>query len=140
MSFLSAFFVICAVFFLALAYAGDRARAADQPAEEGPVNVNPHDPGDKGHCSLCHAAEMPKLLFGTVTTCVKCHPSQVGNHPVARHPIGKIPRIPTPVALPLNPQGQMVCYTCHEPHNKTRYPKLLRVEFRQLCILCHVGY
>lgn len=136
---LAAIFAIYAVFFLVSACADGMTRAAEQ-SEEEPVNVNPHDPRDKEHCTLCHAAEMPKLLFGTVTTCVKCHPAQVGNHPVARHPIGKIAKIPTPPALPLDPHGQMVCYTCHEPHNKTKYPKLLRVEFMQLCILCHVGY
>lgn len=109
-------------------------------SEEEPVNVNPHDFQAKQYCSLCHAAEIPKLRFDTVTTCLKCHSAQVGNHPVARHPIGRVTRIATPSVLPLTPHGEMVCYTCHEPHNRTKYPKLLRVEYRQLCILCHVGY
>ncbi|MBI5642403.1 MAG: hypothetical protein HY954_02900 [Deltaproteobacteria bacterium] len=108
--------------------------------EEEVPGVNPHNFSKTELCSSCHQAEPPLLNFDAVTTCTKCHSGNVGNHPVTRHPIGKMPRIKIPAILPLTDEGQMVCYTCHDPHNKSKYPKMLRVEFRKLCGSCHAGY
>lgn len=109
-------------------------------AEEEPVNVNPHDYGRKELCSLCHAEDGVSLNFDPVTTCTKCHSGNVANHPVSRHPIGKVPRIAIPDILPLTKDRQIVCYTCHDPHNKSKHIKMLRVDFLKLCASCHVGY
>lgn len=108
--------------------------------EEGKAYTNPHNYSVKENCSYCHTAEPPMLVFDPVTTCAKCHPGNLGNHPVARHPIGKMPRIKIPVQFPLTDDREMVCYTCHDPHNKTKHPRMLRVDFNKICALCHAGY
>lgn len=109
-------------------------------AEDGKANINPHNFADKSLCSSCHREGTAHLLLDPVTTCVKCHHGNVGNHPVTRHPIGSIPRIKIPSALPLSHEGQIVCYTCHDPHGKSRHPVMLRVEYLKLCASCHAGY
>ncbi|MEK6758734.1 MAG: cytochrome c3 family protein [Deltaproteobacteria bacterium] len=108
--------------------------------EEGVQVIDPHDFEMKSYCVKCHDPEPPMLRFDAVTTCTKCHPNVVGDHPVARHPLGKMPRISIPVSLPLTDDGLMVCFTCHEPHNKTNYSKMLRVDYFKLCAACHKGY
>lgn len=108
--------------------------------EEGVQVIDPHDFTKKSYCAKCHEPEPPMLRFDAVTTCTKCHPNVVGDHPVARHPLGKMPRISIPVTLPLTDDGLMVCFTCHEPHNKTNYSKMLRVDYFRLCASCHKGY
>lgn len=113
---------------------------AAEPNGEERAEVNPHSNAARKHCSLCHTNELPKLTFDPVTTCTRCHPSNVGNHPVARHPMGKAPRINLPAFLPTTKNGLMVCYTCHEQHNKSGHPKMLRIEYLRLCASCHVGY
>lgn len=123
---------------LVLAFAPIASHA--QSGEEGKAHVSPHAAGSKGKCQVCHKDELPKLLFDPVTTCTKCHPGNVNNHPVTRHPIGKVAKINTPWSLPLTKDGQIVCSTCHEPHNKAAFPKMLRVDFMNLCAACHAGY
>lgn len=113
------------------------ARAADE--EEG-VRVNPHNYNKREYCSYCHKTDQLSLNFDPVTTCTKCHSGNVDNHPITRHPIGKVPRINIPKVLPLTKEGQLVCYTCHDPHNRTRNQNMLRVDYNRLCALCHVGY
>ncbi|MBI5492537.1 MAG: cytochrome c3 family protein [Deltaproteobacteria bacterium] len=107
--------------------------------ENGTVIVNPHDFRDKTMCGACHRGSTPLLIFDPVTTCVKCHHGNIENHPVAKHPLGTVPRIKLPPTLPLSPQGQIVCYTCHAPHG-SKHPMMLRVEYLRLCVLCHAGY
>jgi predicted CXXCH cytochrome family protein len=104
------------------------------------LNVNPHDYSKAGLCSVCHTADPPALLLDPVSICVKCHPGNIGNHPVTRHPMGLMTKIKIPANLPLTEDGEMVCYTCHDPHKKTRHPKMLRVDYFRLCQSCHVGY
>ncbi|MBE9528204.1 MAG: hypothetical protein IME99_03085 [Proteobacteria bacterium] len=109
-------------------------------AEEQWVRKSPHDYRDKGSCATCHIAGTPELLADNVTTCTKCHPGNVGNHPVVRHPMGKRPGRLLPVSLPVSDNGLMVCSTCHDQHNKTRSLKMLRVSALKLCASCHKGY
>jgi predicted CXXCH cytochrome family protein len=104
------------------------------------LNINPHDFANAKLCSVCHTAEPPALLLDPVSICVKCHPGNIGNHPVTKHPMGLMTRIKIPSYLPLTEDGEMVCYTCHDPHRKTRNPKMLRVDYFKLCLACHVGY
>lgn len=102
--------------------------------------VNPHNFAVKNYCHFCHKAELPALNFDPVTTCTKCHSGNVDDHPVTRHPIGKPSRIIVPSVLPLTKDGRIVCYTCHDPHNRTGFPRMLRVEYLRLCDSCHTGY
>jgi predicted CXXCH cytochrome family protein len=114
--------------------------AGAEEAQEAQKMVNPHDFRAKEFCPVCHTKELPKLSFDPVTTCTKCHIGNLDNHPVTKHPIGQEPRINIPYNFPLTRDGKMVCYTCHDPHNKQRLPRMLRVEYEKLCAACHVGY
>jgi predicted CXXCH cytochrome family protein len=42
--------------------------------------------------------------------------------------------------LPLSVGGEIVCHTCHDNHNTSKFGKMLRVDFIRLCVSCHVGY
>jgi predicted CXXCH cytochrome family protein len=114
--------------------------ARNSGAEELRVLTNPHDYGIRSHCILCHTAEPPQLSFDPVTTCTKCHEGNVGNHPVVRHPLGKVPKSALPASMPLSPDGEMVCHTCHDPHNRLRHSKMLRAPYLRICALCHREY
>jgi len=104
------------------------------------ANKNPHDYNDKGSCSACHKQKVPDLKFDAVTVCTRCHEGYLGNHPVAKHPIGKRPNINISRLMPLSLDGRMVCYTCHDNHNRSAYPNMLRTEYLRLCSACHRGY
>lgn len=132
----------CAVLVLgiyALCDTGPAAAADTLPGEE-PELVNPHNFMVRDYCKICHGTDTSKLSFDPVTTCTRCHEGNVANHPVSRHPIGKATKIYIPGSLPLTKDGRMVCYTCHEPHNKSQYQKMLRIPYFKLCATCHAGY
>lgn len=131
------FFVL--FFFILFMVPFTGAAGADE-LEGGKKVVNPHDFSVKQYCHFCHTGKPPQLSLDPVTTCTKCHMGNLDNHPVTKHPIGKEPRINVPYNFPLTKDGKMVCYTCHDPHNKLGYPKMLRVEYGKLCAACHVGY
>ncbi len=101
---------------------------------------NPHDYSDKEACASCHKSAVPDLKFDTVTICTRCHEGYLGNHPVAKHPIGKRPGINITRLMPLSLDGKMVCYTCHDNHNRSGYPNMLRTDYLKLCSACHRGY
>lgn len=122
---------------LAVLFAG-AATAADE--EEGAAFQNPHNYSKKEFCEYCHKGMPPELTFDPVTTCARCHPGNVGNHPVTKHPVGVTPKIHIPKNLPLTREGLLVCYTCHDQHNRTNNQHMLRVEYFKLCASCHVGY
>lgn len=132
-------FVLCALVFSA-AWSALYVNESYAEEPEETVNINPHDFNDKNNCGVCHTAEPPKLNVDPVTTCSKCHLGNAVNHPVARHPLGIAPRINMPRFLPLSSNGQIVCYTCHDHHNKSKHPKMLRVDYIRLCNACHAGY
>lgn len=103
--------------------------------------INPHNFDNKEFCQTCHiVAEMPKLNHDPVTTCVKCHPGSIGNHPVSRHPIlARVPhKIVPPDWMPLSVEEKIVCYTCHDNHNKSGFNRMLRIDYEALCTSCHV--
>jgi predicted CXXCH cytochrome family protein len=101
---------------------------------------NPHDYRAKSKCILCHTAEPPELSFDAVSTCTKCHEGYIVNHPVAGHPIGKVPEAGVSSVMHLSSEGEMVCHTCHDQHNRLKRPKMLRVPYLKLCASCHRGY
>ncbi|MBI5886951.1 MAG: hypothetical protein HZB85_10285 [Deltaproteobacteria bacterium] len=134
-------FIFVFVSALSAAGAASGAERSGLAPEDERVIANPHDPvGGRSQCSACHTAKPPELSFDAVTTCVKCHSGNVDSHPVSRHPVGEVVRIRVPSFLPLTGDGRMVCYTCHDPHDKGRRKKMLRVDFQSLCSSCHVGY
>ncbi len=101
---------------------------------------NPHDYSKKDECAYCHTSSMPALKFDSVTICTRCHDGYLGNHPVAKHPMGKRPGINISRLMPLSSDGKMVCYTCHDNHNRSSYPNMLRTDYLRLCSSCHRGY
>ncbi|MBI5328578.1 MAG: hypothetical protein HZB80_09885 [Deltaproteobacteria bacterium] len=103
-----------------------------------PTSVNPHDYNKKEHCSVCHTADMPKLNHDIITTCVKCHEGNMNNHPISRHPVSvKVSyKVSIPEWMPL-PQQKLVCYTCHDYHNKSGFKRMLRIDYETLCVSCH---
>lgn len=107
---------------------------------EGMVRSSPHEFGSQHYCSVCHKGEPPALTMDPMATCTKCHHGNVTNHPVSRHPLGVTPKMSVPAYLPLSTDGKMVCFTCHDPHNKSGLNKMLRVTFIKLCASCHAGY
>ena len=104
------------------------------------ANPSPHDYSDESACAYCHKQKVPDLKFDAVTVCTRCHEGYLGNHPVAKHPIGERPGINISRLMPLSLDGRMVCYTCHDNHNKSAYPKMLRTDYLRLCSACHRGY
>jgi predicted CXXCH cytochrome family protein len=103
--------------------------------------VNPHDFKNKELCIQCHRQDMPKISHDPVTTCSKCHQGNIDNHPVYRHPMKVLAsrKVLIPEGFPLTRKGYMVCYTCHDYHNTTGMDKMLWIEYKDICISCHVS-
>ena len=121
--------------------AGSAYGADDEPEKRAEVKYpNPHDKSNKQTCKVCHEPETMKLRQDPLSTCLRCHEGNRDGHPVARHPVGQQTKIKFPKALPSAPGNKLVCYTCHEPHNSSGNPRLLRINFDALCASCHVGY
>lgn len=116
------------------------ATLATAEDREGLTRPSPHDFGATQYCSVCHKQPPPALNLDPMATCTKCHAGNVGNHPVSRHPLWVTPRISVPAYLPLSREGKLVCFTCHDPHNRSGIDKMLRVDFKRLCASCHAGY
>jgi len=129
-----------ALIFLALALMILHLATTTAPGETERRRKSPHDFSDKETCKVCHTPEPPGLNHDPVTTCVKCHRGNLDNHPISRHPIGRAPKISMPKGFSLSSDGRMVCFTCHDPHNRTSNMKLLRVKYHRICAGCHVGY
>jgi len=111
-------------------------------AEVPPASINPHNYDNKDYCQSCHVvSEMPRLSYDIITTCVKCHPGSIGNHPVSRHPIlVKVPyKIAVPDWMPLSKEEKIVCSTCHDNHNRSGFRRMLRIDYESLCVSCHIN-
>jgi predicted CXXCH cytochrome family protein len=92
--------------------------------------IGPH--GDKDGCPNCHKGRESQLIIeDSISLCNRCHSQDGGNHPVLKEPKKMIN------PLPLSNDEKIVCYTCHEPHNNSQYPFMLRMEPNSLCMNCH---
>lgn len=101
---------------------------------------DPHAGGGQGLCTACHLAlegraEAGKALgpADPISACTACHTQVPGQD----HPVAVSVRLPAPPGLPLGPNGKLVCTTCHDPHNETQFPRMLRMEVNALCAACH---
>ncbi len=106
------------------------------------AQINPHNYDNKDYCQSCHVvSEMPRLNYDSITTCVKCHPGSIGNHPVSRHPVlVKVPyNIVLPEWMPLSKEEKIVCFTCHDNHNRSGFSRMLRIDYESLCVSCHIN-
>ena len=94
-------------------------------------------------CVVCHtqtpeagaAGNQPLGLRTDVDErCNSCH----GVAAMGSHPQGCPPAKPLLGQLPLDAEGRIACYTCHEPHGKGRSPHYLRRDDpTALCRVCH---
>jgi predicted CXXCH cytochrome family protein len=92
---------------------------------------------EKHECSYCHVTSdktgKMQLRASVPELCIECHPDRSGPK---EHKIGIVPPVKVP-ELPLSKDGKITCITCHDPHGKSGYPKLLRVRPSDLCLKCH---
>lgn len=107
------------------------------------TRVNPHlkdEAGKGGLCSECHKPHggsgggvSPLLIEESESLlCARCH-QETNDHPVDIAP----KRAKVPKELPLDKDGKIVCSTCHDSHNTSQYPKMLRLNANALCSKCH---
>jgi predicted CXXCH cytochrome family protein len=93
---------------------------------------------NKHECSYCHItmhADAAMLLKASLSgLCLECHPDRSGSN---EHRIDIAPSMEV-VGLPLSKDGKITCATCHDPHEKSGYPMLLRVKPSELCFTCHL--
>jgi len=93
---------------------------------------------NKHECSYCHitsdktAGMLRKASLSAL--CAECHPDRMGpnEHRVDIAPSMKV------VELPLSKDGKITCATCHDPHEQSGHPLLLRVAPSELCLKCHL--
>ncbi|MHB8882580.1 MAG: cytochrome c3 family protein [Thermodesulfovibrionales bacterium] len=94
---------------------------------------------EKHPCSSCHRSAPHSAAAGTLLKaplsglCLECHPDRMGT---AEHKIDVVPAMKSG-ELPLGKDGKMTCITCHDPHEKSGNPKLLRILPSDLCLTCH---
>jgi predicted CXXCH cytochrome family protein len=94
--------------------------------QAGSPLLNPHFFPAEDSCPKCHKAARQ------IIPCTSCHTPGSNDHPV------NISNYETVhVSLPLSPEGKITCYTCHDPHNQSEIPPLLRLSCDQLCLSCH---
>jgi predicted CXXCH cytochrome family protein len=91
---------------------------------------------EKHECSNCHvtADNNMRLKASLAELCNDCHSDRTRKN---EHRVGMVPSMKA-VDLPLSQDGRMTCITCHDPHEKSGYPMLLRVNPSELCTRCHV--
>ena len=96
--------------------------------------TNPHDYHGTPLCQRCHLPGHTDVNGDPVALCAQCHdPARM------KHPFG-VPARAIPKALPLTAEGQIVCHTCHDPHDVKKRRGGLRLDYRELCAQCHEGH
>jgi predicted CXXCH cytochrome family protein len=92
--------------------------------------------GAKHECSYCHVSvdtAGAKLRSPLSGLCLECHPDRKSPN---EHKVDIVPPMKVE-GLPLDKEGKMTCVTCHDPHEETHNPMLLRVKPSELCLRCH---
>lgn len=88
-------------------------------------------------CNDCHIVDDKTggmaLKASLSQLCLECHADRrnPGEHRVDMVPSMKVDK------LPLDKDGKITCATCHDPHEKSGYPMLLRDAPADLCEKCH---
>jgi len=93
-------------------------------------------PEVKKDCGICHISHGMKSLgllkMPIIELCSGCHPLSKSND----HAVDVAPSMPVE-KLPLSKEGKITCITCHEPHGRGGFEKMLRVKPEELCGKCH---
>ncbi len=77
-----------------------------------------HKPFAEGNCSGCHdphSSDNPRYFLKGVgeALCRRCHDDEtLARH---KHPVGRPPKFLVP-GMRLDPNGNLTCLTCHDPH------------------------
>ncbi len=126
--------VVVVVVVAAAALAWSRRGWVSYPTAEV-VNVrNVHDYKGKPLCQACHLERDARIKADPVVLCQRCHTFGHGNHPV------RVAAKKAVSDLPLWAKDQVVCHTCHDPHDVRRRKGGLRLAFNELCDRCHPGH
>ncbi len=105
-------------------------------AEELASVENIHDYKGKPVCQACHRGNSIWLKDDPVVVCTEgCHSFEHGNHPVS-----VVQREPADTGLPMGAGNLVVCHSCHDPHDMTKFKHGLRMEFSALCLRCHSSH
>ncbi len=119
-------------FYLA-AETGNRSEFCALCHGERMSRTNPHN-AQQGtdRCAFCHASVPGKGTLGGLGTarldivklCDFCHGALARDHPRNIDPTLSLPK-----GLPLGPDGEWTCVTCHNPHGTTETTHYVRAEF-----------
>ncbi len=127
--------VLALVFLIATIVLVRRHRAwVEYPTAEAAKVKNVHDYNGKPVCQACHLERDSRIKADPVVLCSRCHTFTHRNHPV------HIPAKNAVKDLPLWANNQIVCHTCHDPHDVKRIQFGLRLKFAELCLRCHKGH
>ncbi|MFZ5997069.1 MAG: cytochrome c3 family protein [Nitrospirota bacterium] len=94
-------------------------------------------PSEKHDCSFCHISggKTPFTLKSPLSAlCLECHSDRSG---AREHKVDIVPKMKVE-KLPLSSGGKITCITCHDQHEKSGFPKLLRERHDELCLSCHL--
>ncbi len=134
--------------------------------DEGYRKINPHNlvtaqgSIDENKCLFCHyiiSPDQPQVAFRFKAPfrfyCVGCHPIKVKEHPVMAEHTGKLisslwkelnHRQKKKLAqqeiftmFPFSIAGEILCITCHNPHDSRKGPKLRISPANESCRQCH---
>jgi predicted CXXCH cytochrome family protein len=95
---------------------------------------NPHDHGGKPLCQRCHVNGEEELQLDPIALCAQCHDAAPMKHPF------RVAQAGGARGLPLMAGDVVVCHTCHDPHDLKAHRAGLRLEYRDLCLRCHVRH
>ncbi|RMG93733.1 MAG: hypothetical protein D6708_05005 [Candidatus Dadabacteria bacterium] len=94
-------------------------------------HANPHKARrGEGRCGFCHLVKAGRIITGRGSArlevkrlCNFCHDVLAKGHPRNVDPDLSLPK-----DVPLGPEGEWTCFTCHNPHGTTETTHLLRSE------------
>lgn len=105
------------------------------------ANVDPHT-DDPVACKWCHESRPAPgvsaergIITSPTMLCLRCH--DVKPHPAGVNHVGINHRKPiVEKTLPLGPDGEINCTSCHDPHYRSAIPSA-RLRAKSVCRFCH---
>ncbi len=91
--------------------------------------------GKSQGCAICHIMntknEAVQLIQPITKLCTSCHPDRKSP---PEHTVDIVPSMAVNGLLLIN--GKMTCVSCHDSH-ENKHKAMLRVDPKDLCLLCH---
>lgn len=104
----------------------------------GPGYAREAVPPVKKDCTLCHVAYAvgAKIVLKTPVSelCLECHGDRIEP---GHHVVDVVPAMPVTEGFKLDKAGRMTCITCHDPHGKAGFVRMLRDSPTRICVHCH---